>query len=45
MPALYYASRMMHGLMFGVFAFFGVHTLLWFSRERLGPREEGPPRG
>jgi len=31
-PLLYYASRFMQTLLAGVFLFFGVHTLLWFSR-------------
>jgi hypothetical protein len=39
MPVLYYTSRAMHGLLFGVFAFFGLHTLLWFQRERFGPKD------
>jgi hypothetical protein len=39
-PALYYASRMMHGLFFGVFTFFGAHTLLWFVRERSGAPDD-----
>lgn len=34
LPQLFYAARLMNGLLFGVFAFFGAHTLLWFSRER-----------
>lgn len=37
LPALYYAARAMHGLLYGVFIFFGAHTLLWFIRERGGP--------
>ena len=39
-PALYYAARMMRGLLFGVFAFFGGHTLLWFARERVWPGDD-----
>jgi hypothetical protein len=35
-PALYYAARFMNGLLIGVFAFFGIHTALWFLRERSG---------
>jgi nitrate/TMAO reductase-like tetraheme cytochrome c subunit len=31
-PALYYTSRFMKGLLGSVFAFFGIHTLLWFPR-------------
>jgi hypothetical protein len=32
-PALYYTSRLMTGLLAGVFGFFGLHTLLWFGKE------------
>jgi len=31
-PQLYYAYRLMTGLLIGVFGFFGLHTLLWFPR-------------
>jgi nitrate/TMAO reductase-like tetraheme cytochrome c subunit len=31
-PVLYYASRFMSSLLVFVFAFFGVHTTLWFAR-------------
>lgn len=31
-PLLYYASRFMETLLAGVFLFFGLHTLLWFTR-------------
>jgi hypothetical protein len=31
-PALYYAAWFMNGLLLSVFAFFGIHTLLWFVR-------------
>jgi hypothetical protein len=31
-PLLYYASKFMETLLVGVFLFFGVHTVLWFSR-------------
>lgn len=31
-PALYYAGRFMDGLLLAVFAFFGLHTALWFAR-------------
>lgn len=31
-PALYYASRFMTWLLFGVFAFFGLHAALWLPR-------------
>ena len=36
-PSLYYAAQFMNLLLAGVFSFFGVHTLLWFWRERGGP--------
>jgi hypothetical protein len=46
LPALYYAGRFMNILLFGVFAFFGLHTLLWFARERVGRgRGEDDARG
>jgi hypothetical protein len=32
-PALYYTSKFMSALLFGVFGIFGVHTSLWFTRE------------
>ncbi len=44
-PGLYYAARLMNGLMIGVFTFFGLHTTLWLFRsmtEMAGPRR---PRG
>jgi hypothetical protein len=31
-PWLYFAARFMQMLLFGVFAFFGLHTALWFGR-------------
>ncbi|MGC4069115.1 MAG: hypothetical protein QM784_31610 [Polyangiaceae bacterium] len=31
-PALYYTYVAMTGLLLGTFAFFGIHTLLWFGR-------------
>jgi nitrate/TMAO reductase-like tetraheme cytochrome c subunit len=31
-PVLFWASRLMKGLLFGVFGFFGLHTLLWIPR-------------
>ncbi len=31
-PALYYTARFMNLLLLGVFTFFGLHTVLWFSR-------------
>jgi hypothetical protein len=44
-PWLYFAARFMQLLLFGVFAFFGLHTALWFGRsvqikaaKRLGGR-------
>jgi Class III cytochrome C family len=40
LPALYYAARFMDALIVGVFGFFGVHTVMWFVRERLGPADE-----
>lgn len=43
LPVLYYAARFMDGLLVFVFAFFGVHTLLWFSRGRAGSRPPAPP--
>jgi hypothetical protein len=39
-PVLYYAARFMEALLLFVFAFFGVHTAMWFSRGRSG----SPPR-
>jgi hypothetical protein len=39
-PALYYAARFMNGLLIGVFAFFGIHTALWFLRERTGRQDD-----
>jgi hypothetical protein len=32
-PIYYYAALFMEFLLFGVFAFFGVHTILWLYRE------------
>jgi len=34
LPQLYYAARFMDVLLLGVFTFFGLHTVLWFVRER-----------
>ena len=31
-PGLYYTARFMNLLLLGVFTFFGIHTVLWFSR-------------
>lgn len=46
-PIYYYAALFMELLLFGVFAFFGVHTVLWLYRELRvkfggGSRHEGP---
>jgi hypothetical protein len=38
LPVLYYSARFMDALLLFVFAFFGVHTLLWFSRGRASAR-------
>lgn len=32
-PFYYYAAKFMELLLYGVFAFFGIHTVLWFFRE------------
>ncbi len=32
-PLYFWAARFMEILLLGVFAFFGVHTVLWFYRE------------
>jgi hypothetical protein len=46
---LYYAARFMYWLLIGVFAFFGLHTLLWLPRaaweRRRGNGGGGPPDG
>jgi len=45
-PMLYYASRFMTTLLICVFAFFGVHTTLWFARSvraRHAGKRAGPP--
>ncbi len=34
-PVYYYAARVMTGLLFGVFGFFGLHTALWGARSLL----------
>ncbi len=42
-PRLYYVSLLMTTLLLGTFAFFGLHTVLWFPRslvERLARRRE-----
>ncbi len=41
LPALYYSAMFMDALLVFVFAFFGVHTMLWFSRGR--PKKGLPP--
>jgi nitrate/TMAO reductase-like tetraheme cytochrome c subunit len=43
-PVLYYAARFMEALLVFVFAFFGVHTAMWFSRGRAGARRPAPPK-
>ena len=47
-PMLYYAALTMESLIIGVFAFFGLHTLLWFIRSlqerfRTEPPGSSPP--
>jgi nitrate/TMAO reductase-like tetraheme cytochrome c subunit len=44
LPALYYAARFMEALLVFVFAFFGVHTALWFSRGHVKRIPAPPPR-
>jgi hypothetical protein len=55
-PALYYTSTFMSALLTGVFAFFGLHTTLWFGKEwrarrdrraarRMAGRPGGPAKG
>jgi hypothetical protein len=51
-PAVYYTASFMKLLLAGVFAFFGVHTALWFTRElrerrarRRGAATPRPPSG
>jgi hypothetical protein len=47
-PTLYYAARFMDSLLIFVFAFFGVHTSLWFVRsvraKETDRRPKTPPR-
>jgi hypothetical protein len=38
-PALYHSARLMELLLLGTFGFFGLHTVLWFLRERTGPAD------
>lgn len=40
-PVLFWASRLMKGLLLGVFGFFGIHTLLWFPRSWKARRDHG----
>jgi len=40
---VYYTDRFMKILLGGVFAFFGVHTALWFPREIVARRRHGRP--
>ena len=40
-PGLYYTARLMNFLMLGVFTFFGLHTILWFTRSMLERRKSG----
>lgn len=40
-PGLHYATFFMKALLGGVFAFFGIHTLLWFPRSLQARRERG----
>ena len=47
-PLLFYAARFMDALLIGVFAFFSLHTALWFSRSapvrnRKEPARAAPP--
>ncbi len=45
-PTLYYAARFMTSLLVFVFAFFGVHTTLWFARSvraKHAGQQAGPP--
>jgi hypothetical protein len=46
-PALFFVSKFMTGLLVTVFAFFGLHTSLWFAKEfrdRRDRRGAGAPR-
>lgn len=50
-PTLYYSARFMNLLLLFVFAFFGLHTLLWLVRSWFARRHDsdwppsGPPKG
>jgi hypothetical protein len=46
-PTLFYAAHFMDSLLIGVFAFFGIHTALWFTRTirvRRGSHTPAPAR-
>lgn len=42
-PGLYYAARIMNWLIIGVFAFFGLHTIMWLVRSLLERSHRGKP--
>lgn len=42
-PLYYYMGLFMHWLLIGVFAFFGLHTLLWLYRSLRARRDGTPP--
>jgi hypothetical protein len=42
-PGIYYTSLFMNVLIFGVFSFFGLHTVLWFTRSSLDRRRVSLP--
>lgn len=45
-PLLFYAAKFMEALLIGVFAFFGIHTVLWASRAvKPGHSTSGPDGG
>jgi nitrate/TMAO reductase-like tetraheme cytochrome c subunit len=44
-PLYWYAAKFMEILLFGVFAFFGVHTVLWFYREAREKLQRGKSAG
>ncbi|MBI2816283.1 MAG: hypothetical protein HYX72_05050 [Acidobacteria bacterium] len=44
-PGLYYTALVMNVLIVSVFAFFGLHTLLWLIRSALERRKQGGPAG
>ncbi len=43
-PTLYWVDRGITGLLIGVFAAFGLHTLLWFGRSLVSFRRDGRPK-